>query len=86
VEVENEMTSKTISLTEETYNLLKRMKLPHESFGDTIERLCKNFSAENLIKWLDTTDGRGDMTEIEIDEFIQAINKFQNNFKPVKID
>lgn len=80
------MTSKTISLTEEVYNLLKKMKLPHESYGDTIERLCKNYTAENLVKWLDTTDGWDDMTEQEFDEFVQAINNFQENYKPFESD
>ena len=75
------MTSKTISLTEAIYNLLKKIKLPHESFGDTIERLCRNFTAENLIQWFDTTDGWEDMTEMEINEFTDAVEKFQQNFK-----
>lgn len=80
------MTSKTVSLTEEVYNLLKRMKLPHESFGDTIERLCKSFTAANLIKWFDTTDGWEDMTEKESEEFNYAIKKFRENYKPFKSD
>lgn len=80
------MTSKTISVTEEGYNLLKRMKLPHESLGDTIERLCRNYPAENLTKWFETTDGWGDMTEEEFKEVTGAIKKFQNNFKPFKDD
>ena len=75
------MTTKTISLTEAIYNLLKKRKLPHESFGDTIERLCRNFTAENLIQWFDTTDGWEDMTEMEINEFTDAVEKFQQNFK-----
>ena len=80
------MTSKTISVTEDVYNLLKKMKLPHESFGDTIERLCKNFSAENLTKWFDTTTGWEDMTEKEYDEVSGIINKFQKDLKPFKED
>ena len=80
------MTSKTISLTEEVYNLLKKIKLPHESFGDTIERLCRNFTAENLMRWFDTTDGWKDMTEMESTEFTDAIEKFQQNFKPSSPD
>ena len=80
------MTSKTISVTEEVYNLLKKMKLPHESFGDTIERLCKNFSADNLTKWFETTDGWDDMTEEEYHEVSGTITKFQKNLKPFKDD
>lgn len=56
------------------------MKLPHESFGDTIERLCKNFTAENLIKWFDTAIGWEDMTDTEEDELNYIIKKFQKDF------
>lgn len=78
--------SKTISVTEEVYDRLKKMKLPHKSFGDTIERLCKNFSAENLAKWFEATEGWSDMTEDEFKEIDEAINKFQKNLKPIKDD
>ncbi|MFX1298967.1 MAG: antitoxin VapB family protein [Promethearchaeota archaeon] len=80
------MTSKTISVTEEVYNLLKKMKLPHESFGDTIERLCKNFSVNNLTKWFESTEGWEDMTEDEYNEVSGAIRKFQKNLKPFEDD
>ncbi|MBU7011740.1 MAG: antitoxin VapB family protein [Theionarchaea archaeon] len=33
--------TKTISLTDDAYNLLKNMKLKGESFSDTIKRLTK---------------------------------------------
>ncbi|HUY00371.1 MAG TPA: antitoxin VapB family protein [Candidatus Deferrimicrobium sp.] len=80
------MTSKTISIKEKTYNLLKKMKLPHESFGDTIERLYKSFSTDNLTKWFETTDGWEDMIEAEYDEVSEAIMKLQKNLKPFKDD
>ena len=80
------MTSKTISVTEEVYNLIKKMKLPHESFGDTIERLCKHFTAENLGKWLDSTEGWEDMSEEEFNEFYGTIKDFKKGFKPFKAD
>lgn len=35
------MTSKNISLTEDVYELLKRMKMGEESFSDTIRRLAR---------------------------------------------
>ena len=69
------MTSKTISVTEDVYNLLKKMKLPHERFGDTIERLCRNFSASNLMQWFETTEGWEDMTENEYSEVRDSIRK-----------
>ena len=76
------MTSKTISVTQDVYNLLKSMKLPHESFGDTIERLCKNFTAKNLIEWFEKSEGWEDMTEEEFNDFNTTIRKFQTNLKP----
>lgn len=45
------MASKVISLTEEVYDLLKSRQLPNESFGDTIKRLCLNYSAKNMSTW-----------------------------------
>lgn len=36
------MTSKTISVSEDVYNLLKKMKLEKESFSQTIRRLVKD--------------------------------------------
>lgn len=35
------MTSKTISVSEDAYELLKKMKLKNESFTETIRRLAK---------------------------------------------
>jgi predicted CopG family antitoxin len=35
------LTSKTISVSEDVYNLLKKMKLEKESFSSTIRRLVK---------------------------------------------
>ncbi len=75
------MASKTISVTEKVYMLLKKMKLPSESFGDTIERLCLNFTAENLIQWFDHSKGWGDMNKSEFNEYYSTIQKFQKNFK-----
>jgi predicted CopG family antitoxin len=80
------MTSKTISIKEEVYNLLKSMKLPHESFDEVILRLCKNYTAKNLLKWLDSTDAWEDMSKEDFIEFNRAIKKFQNEFKPFSTD
>lgn len=75
------MVSKTISVTEDVYNLLKKMQLPHESFGDTIERLCKNFSTRNLLNWLETSNGWTDMSEKEIKDLEQVLADFKNGFR-----
>ena len=80
------MVSKTLSVTEEVYNILKKMKLPHESFGDTIERLCRNFTANNLAKWFETTEGWEDMSEDEFNEISRAMTEFRKSFKPQKVD
>jgi len=42
------MTSKTISVTEDVYNLLKKMKLKGESFSETIRRLVKGRRISDL--------------------------------------
>ncbi|MCF2141246.1 MAG: antitoxin VapB family protein [Candidatus Lokiarchaeota archaeon] len=75
------MASKTISVTEKVYMLLKKMKLPSESFGDTIERLCLNFTAGNLIEWFDNSKGWEDMSQSEYNEYYSIIQNFQKNFK-----
>ncbi|MHA1971506.1 MAG: antitoxin VapB family protein [Candidatus Hodarchaeales archaeon] len=80
------MASKTISVTEDVYNLLKRMKLPHESFGDTIERLCQNFTAKNLLKWYENTYAWEDMSDEEFDEINSAINSFGKKFRPKQVE
>ncbi len=76
------MVSKTISVTEEVYNLLKRIKLPRESFGETIERLCRNYTSENLKIWFDKANGWQDMSNEEFDEINQVIKNFQGSFRP----
>ena len=75
------MASKTISVTEKVYKLLKKTKLPSESFGDTIERLCLSFTAKNLIQWFDNSKGWEDMNDSEFNEYYCTIQEFQKNFK-----
>ncbi|MHA1675304.1 MAG: antitoxin VapB family protein [Promethearchaeota archaeon] len=76
------MASKTISVTEKVYNLLSKMKLANESYGDAIERLCSNFMAENLLQWFDNSPGWEDMDQAEFEETQNIIRKFQQNFTP----
>ena len=75
------MVSKTISVSEKVYLLLKNMKLPSESFGDIIERLCLNFTVESLIHWFDHSKGWEDMSKSEYKDYYNTIKEFQNNFK-----
>ena len=80
------MVSKTISVTDKVYNLLKRMKLHHESFGDAIERLCNNYTSQNLTDWMEKFKGWEDMTDEEYKEFMGSIKKVQKELIPFKID
>lgn len=51
------MTSKTISVSEDVYNLLKKMKLKGESFSATIRRLVKGRRISNCAGlWSDLSD------------------------------
>ena len=76
------MGSKTISVTDEVYNTLKRVQLPGESFGDTIMRLCKTYSTDSLLKWMQQDDGWRDMSEEEFEEFIRPIKTFRREYQP----
>ena len=80
------MASKTISVDEEVYELLKRVKLPTESFSDVIARLCHSFSVERLQKWLQESDGWEDMTDDEYEEFMKPIQAFQKQLRPYRED
>ena len=63
------MTSKTISVTSDVYNLLRKMRLPGESFGDTIARLCRSKTSVSLRLWATSSDGWSDLTSDEEDTF-----------------
>lgn len=61
------------------------MKLPHESFGDTIKRLCSNYTMENLFDWYNSTSWNK-LSEDEYTGFNEAIEDFRKDFKPKKVD
>lgn len=71
------MASKTISVTQAVYDLLTRFKLPHESFGDTIKRLCEEKTAISIYEWVNSRQLWADMTE---DEF----NEIKGNIKDIR--
>jgi len=51
------MTSKNISITEDVYEMLSRLKLEDESFSDAIRRLAKrNRISECAVLWADMSD------------------------------
>jgi predicted CopG family antitoxin len=51
------MTTKTLSVTDDVYQILKRMKLKGESFSDTIRRLTERGSVADCAGlWSSMTD------------------------------
>ena len=76
------MTSKPISVTKKVYDMLAKMKLPQESFGDTIARLCRSYTTRNLEKWIEKTERWEGMTDEEYSEVMEAINGFRKTFRP----
>ena len=70
------MVSKTISVTQDVYNLLKREKFKGESFSDTIRRLVQTRGkiSECAGLW-------ADMGDDEIEEMKRAINELRESSK-----
>ena len=65
------MTSKNISLREDVYELLSKIKLKGESFSDTIKRLSKRRSlADCAGLW-------SDVPEEEMEAFWESINELR---------
>lgn len=82
------MASKTISVTEEVYELLSRMKLPHESFGDVIKRLCEEKTAKSLVNWVSEKTLWSDMSKDEYEQVQSNINGVRKKLhvQEVKLD
>lgn len=76
------MASKTISLTDEVYELLKNIKLPHESFGDTIKRLCEEKTAKSLVAWTQNEELWSDIDDEEFNEMKESIVLSKKQFTP----
>jgi len=65
------MTSKNISVTDDVYELLSKMKLKNESFSDTIRRLAKRRDLNEFAgAW-------GDMTQNEIQAFNSELHELR---------
>ena len=69
------MGSKVISITEDVYHLLKSVQLPKESFSDTIKRLCTQFSAKNLAKYVRENFNDGSIPDTIWDELESNISE-----------
>ncbi len=54
------MVSKTITIREEVYKLLVRLKKENESFSDLLERLAKNVNTIDLLEKMAGTIDFGD--------------------------
>ncbi|RDE10887.1 MAG: antitoxin [Candidatus Thorarchaeota archaeon] len=80
------MTSKTISVTEDVYNLLRKMRLPGESFGDTINRLCKSKTSLSLRIWAESSDGWSDLTPEEATRLENTLETIRITLHPEEVD
>ena len=66
------MTSRHISVTDDVYELLTKMKLKNESFSDTIRRLAKR---RDLV---DCAGAWSDVPEEEMKEYEEGIREQRN--------
>ena len=68
------MTSKTISVKEEVYDMLKKEKLPGESFSDTLTRLVKEKGRIS-----DLAGSWSDLTEEELDSIENGMRRIRDS-------
>lgn len=68
------MTSKTISVREEVYDMLKKEKLPEESFSDTLTRLIKDKG-----KISDLAGAWSDLDEKELESIEKGMKKVRDS-------
>ena len=80
------MGSKTISITEEVYNLLKKMRLPGESFGNAIARLCRTKTSASLRLWAESSEGWSDLTGEEIARLEDTFDGIRKTLRPEGVD
>jgi predicted CopG family antitoxin len=71
------MASKTISVTEEVYDLLANEKFPDESFSETLTRLVKDrgMISEFAGAWADLTEGEIASVEVGMREVRVSANR-----------
>jgi len=80
------MTSKTISVTEDVYNLLRKMKLPGESFGKTINRLCRYKTSVSLRLWAESSKGWSDLSSDEVAMLKDTIETIRTTLRFQEVD
>ncbi len=77
------MTSKTISVSEDAYDLLKKMKLKGESFTETIRRLAKRRRiADCAGLWSDVPDEEMDAIKRSIYELRRTASESLEQDQP----
>ncbi|MHA2249149.1 MAG: antitoxin VapB family protein [Candidatus Kariarchaeaceae archaeon] len=79
------MASKTISLTNEVYQLLSKLKLPNESFGDVIKRLCNDKLSSELSIWIKDKVLWSDMHKDEFEGFKKALDDMKYTMDEVQL-
>jgi len=77
------MTSKTISVSEDAYELLKKMKLNGESFTETIRRLAKRRRITDCAGlWSDVPEDEMKALLSSIDELRQSASESLEHDQP----
>lgn len=79
------MVSKTISITEEVYQMIKNIKLPFESFGDVIKKLIDEKTARNLLEWVNNVTLWEDMKEQELETIQNIGDREKTSFTITKV-
>lgn len=74
------MSSKKIAVSEEVYNLLVQLKLPHESLEDVIKRLCQEKTAFAVAQWVNERPLWSDMSKEEYTSVQKSINENRRRF------
>ena len=78
------MTVKTLTIKEDVYNVLKKLKKDDESYSDLLLRLANQINGQNLEKFL----GAWDINDEEMRDINQNIDtmKKKHTLKSVKLD
>ncbi len=63
------MTVRNVSISNETYEILVKLKLPNEEIGDVIRRLCEEKTVKKLLQTISSQPYWSDMPEDEYKAF-----------------
>ena len=75
------MPSKTITIEEEVYDLLKSIKRENERFSQLLYRLAERVNGQNLQKFF----GKWDIDDEEMERIDKKIKKAREKFNPDKV-